>query len=104
MKVAYDDIGLGDNPREFINQQYLKPFCTKVFEVSQNGVLAIVERVNPITNREEFLSVAEDVFTLLTEYIIGEYVMDDIGTKYFMNYGLRKGFGPVLNLTIGTII
>lgn len=95
-KVAYDDIGLGDNPREFINQNYLKPFCAKTFEVSPNGVIAFAERLNPITNREEFISIAEDVFELISTFIIGEYVMDDIGTHYFMNYGMRKGFGPCL--------
>ncbi len=95
-KVAYDSVGLTDNPREFINQEYLKPFCAKTFEVTNNGVLAFSERLNPITNREEFLSVAESIFELITEFIIGEYVMDDIGTKYFMNYGMRKGFGPCI--------
>lgn len=95
-KVAYDAVAITDNPREFANQSYLKPFCAKTFEVTQNGVLAFAERVDPITCREEFLSVAESIFTLITEFIIGEYVMDDIGTKYFMNYGMRRGFGPVI--------
>ena len=93
-KIAYDDVGIKDNPREFINQEYLKPFCAKTFEVTPNGVLSFQERLNPITSREEFLSVAEDIFTLITEYIIGEYIMDDIGTRYFMNYGIRRGWGP----------
>lgn len=96
-KIAMDDVGLGDNPKEFINQQYLKPFCAKTFEVTPNGVLAFSERVNPITNREEFLSIAEDVFELLTEFIVGKYVVDDMGSHYFMNYGIRKGFGPVIH-------
>ena len=103
-KVSYDDIGLGDNPKEFINQQYLKPFCAKTFEVSRNGVLAFSERLNPITNREEFLSIAEDVFELLTEFIVGEYVIDDMGSKYFMNYGIRKGWGPALKLMVHFIV
>ena len=96
VKIAYDSVGMNDNPREFFNQQLLKPFCTRVFEVAGDGVIATVERVNPITSREEFISVAEDVFTLLNDYIIGEYIMEDIGTKYFMNFGIRRGFGIVL--------
>lgn len=95
-KIAYDSVGLTDNPREFMNQEYLKPFCAKTFEVAGDGVIAFSERLNPITNREEFLSVAESIYTLITEFIIGEYIMDDIGTKYFMNYGMRKGFGPCI--------
>lgn len=95
IKVAGDDVGRSDSPREFFNQQYLKPFVTKVFEVSPCGTVGLFERVNPITSREEYLSVASDVFVLLNEFIIGEYIMEDIGTKYFMNVGIRKGFGPV---------
>lgn len=96
-KVAADDVGITDNPREFMSQQYLKPFCAKMFEVSANGVLAFSERVNPITNREQFLSIAEDVFTLISDYILdGTVIMADIGTNYFMNYGLRVGWGPVI--------
>ena len=96
-KIAIDRIGMGDNPSEYRNQFILKPFVTKVFEVSPCGTIAFVERVEPITSRAEFLSVADDVFDLLNKQILGEYVLEDIGTKYFMNYGLRMGgFGPVL--------
>lgn len=96
VKVAIDDVGRSDNPREFKNQHALKPFVTKVFEVTPCGTLGVFERVVPITNRQEFMSVSEDVFTLINEWLIGEYVMDDIGSNYFMNYGIRKGFGVVL--------
>jgi|GEM_PF-1148112 len=95
-KVASDAVGISDNPAEFYNQHLLKPFVTKIFEVSPGGVVAITERVNPITSREEFLSVADDIFELITEWLIGEYVLADFGSKFFMNYGIRKGFGCVL--------
>jgi hypothetical protein len=95
-KVAYNNIGTQDAPREFQNQMVLKPFVPKVFEYTPDGVLSIQERVEPITNREEFMSVAEDVYTLITEFLLGEYVFDDIGSNYFMNYGIRKGFGVVI--------
>ena len=58
VKVAYDSVALQDSIREYKNQYLIKPFCTKVFEVSPNGVLGVFERVNPITSREEFLSPA----------------------------------------------
>jgi len=99
-KVAYSKQSCRDNLREFENQKFLKPFVTKVFEVVPSGVLGFFERVKPINSREEFISVADDIFTLITEFLVGEYVLDDIGTKYFMNYGIRtthsKGGGPVL--------
>lgn len=96
IKIAVDRIGLGDNPAEFKNQFLLKPFVTKVFEVSPCGTVALVERVDAIMSREEFMSVADDIFDLLTKVFVGKYVLSDVGTKYFMNWSVRKGFGPVL--------
>lgn len=96
VKVAYDAVGLGDNPREYKNQFIFKPFVTKVFEITPCGTLGVFERVIPITSREEFLSVANDIYSVINEWFIGEYVMEDIGSKFFMNWGIRKGFGPVL--------
>ena len=99
VKVAYDAVGIHDNPAEFKNQFLIKPFCCKCFEVSPDGVIGIFERVQPITNREEFISVADDIFTLIDEWLVnGEYVLADIGSKFFMNYGIRTSFpfGPVI--------
>lgn len=91
VKVAADAVGLGDNPREYQNQFIFKPFVTKVFEVTPCGTLGVFERVNPITSREEFLSVAEDIFAVINDWFIGEYVLEDIGTKFFMNWAVRAG-------------
>ena len=96
VKIAIDNIGIKDNPREYENQFYLKPYVTKVFEVSPCGTVGLFERCDQITSREEFQSVAAEVFDLLSNWIIGKYIMEDIGTKYFMNYCIRPGFGPVL--------
>ena len=105
VKVAADAVGIGDNPREFKNQFIFKPFVTKVFEVSPCGTVGVFERVNPITSREEFLSVADDIYDVINEWFIGKYIMADIGTKFFMNWGIRHynsfregsvAFGPVL--------
>ena len=96
IKVAVDKVGLGDNPAEFKNQFLLKPFVTKVFEVSPCGTVGLFERVDAIMSREEFLSVADDIFNLITKIFVGKYVLEDIGTHYFMNWGIRNGFGPVL--------
>ena len=95
-KIAYDDVGLGDNPAEFRNQMLLKPFVSKMFEVSKCGTVSVVERLVPIKSREEFLSIADDYFTLLTEFILGTYIMADIGSKFFMNTAIREAFGVCL--------
>lgn len=96
IKVAVDRVGLGDNPAEYKNQFLLKPFVTKVFEVSPCGTVGLFERVDPIMSREEFLSVADDIFNLITKFFVGKYVLEDFGSHYFMNWSLRKGYGPVL--------
>lgn len=89
IKVAADAVGIKDNPKEFINQHIFKPFVTKVFEVSPCGTVGLFERVNPITSREEFMSVADDIYDVINNWFIGEYVMADIGTKFFMNWAIR---------------
>ena len=101
VKVALDKVGMTDSPREFKNQAFFQPFCCKVFEVHPSGILATVERVNPISSLEEFMSVANDVFNLMVIKILGRYVVDDLGTKTFMNFGVRDDamgsvFGPVV--------
>lgn len=97
IKVAYDSVAIQDSPAEFSNQFILKPFCTKVFEVDPCGVVGSFERVDPITSREEFASVADDAFYLIDNWLLSNgHIMADVGTKYFMNYGLRRGFGLVV--------
>lgn len=96
-KIAIDKVGMRDTPAEYKNQKYFAPFCCKIFEVDPSGVVGFVERVNPITSLEEFLSVADDIYNMLITKIIGKYVVDDIGTTKYMNFGLRmNGFGPVI--------
>ena len=95
IKIAIDSVGLSDNGNEFRNQHLLKPFVTKCFEVSPCGTVGLFERVVPITSREEFVNISDDIFDLINN-LIGKYVLEDIGEKYYMNYGLREGFGPVL--------
>ena len=96
LKVALDRVGLKDNPAEFNNQFKLKPFVAKTFETTPCGTVALVERVKPITSKEEYRYIAGDIFDLLIEKIIGKYVVDDIGTNFFQNIGIRVGWGPVL--------
>ena len=95
VKVAAAKTAIMDSPREFVNQVLLKPFCTKVFEVSPDGVVGVFERVKGITSVEEYATVADQVFEML-DFITGKYILADIGTKYPFNVGIRDGFGTVL--------
>lgn len=102
-KISLNKTSLGDNLRELHNQQYLKPFCTKVFDVYPTGLIGLFERVEPFQSRDEFMSVAGDIFDFINTKIIGKYVVDDIGTASFMNYGIRK-VGPYSNISFGPVI
>lgn len=95
-KIAVDKVGMQDNPLEYHNQDLLKPFVTKMFQISPCGTVGFAERVLPIKRKEEFKEIASDVFDILVHKILGKYVVEDVGTKYFMNWGVRYGFGPVL--------
>ena len=94
-KVALDKVGLTENLGEFTAQEYLKPFCAKMFYCTPKGTIGFSEKVIPITNIEEFKAIAEDVVMILIT-ILSKYLIEDAGTKYFMNWGVRPGFGPVL--------
>ena len=97
MKIAVDHIGASDNPHEFINQEYLKPFVSKVFHVDPTGTVAVCERVHGIQTREEFSQYAPGIFDLIFKWFTGKYVVNDIGSKFFMNWGIRYSTGiPVL--------
>ena len=93
LKVSMNKSSLMDNIREYQNQLYLKPYVTKVFEVSPCGTVGLFERCDQIKSREEFASIATEVFDLLSNWIIGKYIMEDIGSTFFMNYCVREGFG-----------
>ena len=95
-KIAVDKVGMQDNPLEYQNQFLLQPFVTKMFYVSPCGTVGFSERVLPVKNKAEFREIASDVFDILVHKILGMYVVEDVGTKYFMNWGIRMGFGPVL--------
>ena len=96
VKIAVDRVGMQDNPMEYRNQFFLKPYVSKMFCISPCGTVGFAERVIPIKNIGEFKEIASDVFDILVTKFLGKYVVEDVGTKYFMNWGIRIGHGPVL--------
>ena len=97
VKVAIDNVGIHDNPAEYNNQFILKPYCTKCFEVSADGAVGVFEKVGRIRNSVEFYQMWDDIYSLC-EYFVTEkeLLLEDFGIKFFMNWGIRYGFGPVL--------
>lgn len=96
IKVAHCKVALTDNIREMSNQNVLAPFVSKCFEVSPCGTVGMFERVSPISNRQQFLSIASDIYDIIINHFLGRFVLDDFGSKYFMNWGVRRGAFPVL--------
>ncbi len=96
LKVAHCKVALTDNIREMSNQNILAPFVSKCFEVSPCGTVGMFERVSPISNRQQFLSIASDIYDIIINHFLGRFVLDDFGSKYFMNWGVRRGAFPVL--------
>ena len=95
LKVGIDRVGITDNPSEFYAQNMIKPFCDKIFDVTPCGTVALVERCDPIKNRQQFEEIADEVFFIIVTEFAG-LVLEDIGTNFFMNWAVRKNFGPVL--------
>lgn len=96
LKVALDEQGIQDNDDECRTQHILKPFVPKVFEITPCGTIQMVEKVQPIRNRKEFYDIGEEVYGILYSFSQMGLILEDIGTNFFMNWGVRRGFGPVL--------
>ena len=95
LKVPIDKVGMSDGFNEYQNQWLLQPFVAKTFEIHPSGI-SLHERVQPLTSHRELELLADEYFNLVTKVFIGKYVMEDIGEQYFMNWGVRPGFGLVL--------
>ena len=93
VKIGLDIAGRTNNPNEIVNQKYLKPFVCKCFDTTDDGVIGTFERVVPIENLYQLWSVREDIFDIMRAIT---KIIDDFGTEAFKNWGVRKGFGPVL--------
>lgn len=96
VKVAFDQVAISDNLAEMRNQEYLKPFCAKCFEVSPCGTVGMFERVVPVLNKDQFISIGERVFDIIVNCFIGKFIMADFGNRYYRNWGVRKGAHPVI--------
>ena len=97
IKVATDSGGFTSNLKEYVNQHIIKPFCTKIYEVTPCGELSLTERVIPLENEEDIVSYRNEIFDTIFFYIRNKNIaMDDIGLRSMRNWGYRRGFGPVL--------
>ena len=95
-KIASDAVGQKDNQSELFIQQMLRPFCPKVFNVDGDGVIALSERGEPMTEHDYKFVWAEEIFDLLFSLLARGYILEDVGSNFYKNFGIRLGFGPMI--------
>lgn len=96
LKIAIDTLARNNNLAEIVKQEWIKPFCTKMFDVTPCGTLGLMERGDPIINRIQRLNAADGIYRVMEICNEKGYVVGDGGADFFMNYVIRPGFGPVL--------
>lgn len=96
LKIAIDSLARNNNLAEIVKQEWIKPFCTKMYDVTPCGTLGLMERGDPIINRIQLANTADGIYRVMEYCNDKGYVVGDGGGEYFMNYVIRPGFGPVL--------
>ena len=96
IKLASDRVGRSDNISEFNLQGILKPSCPKTFDVTPDGLVALVERVEPMSESEYKDIYGGVIFDIIYSFLREGYIMEDVGGNFYKNWGIRYGFGPVL--------
>ena len=96
MKIAIDDQGMKDNLNEFSRQHLLFPFFARMFEVTNDGLASISERVETMTEKDFKTKYLDDVYSIIEMLYRRGLVMEDIGMNFFKNWGIRGKDEPVI--------
>lgn len=100
IKVATDTGGINANRREIRSQRLLKPFCTKIYEVSNDNTISLCELGNPFKKYKDFLEYDKDVSNILFFRIReNDIIAEDIGKKSWKNW--CTVYRPYVNELIG---
>ena len=96
-KVPIELDGFTSNVREYVRQPVIKPFCSKIFGVTQDGAMSMSEKLVPFKEMEEFVRYRYEIFDILYFWFRNHDIgMDDMGTRSFKQWGIRNGFGPAI--------
>lgn len=96
IKMAYNPGGKINGEAELFWQDKIAPYVTKTFEVSEDGLFSVHERIFPLEKREQLLEVSYQHLILLVSLFEKGYILGDVGTHTFRNLGIRPGFGLVI--------
>ena len=102
VKFALDSDGMIDNRREFKYTKKLQPYVIKVYECTQNGLIAVTEFVELFTI-DDFHMEKETLRKILQE-VSGSYLIGDVGinSKNYVNWG-RRNDGQIVMLDFAYI-
>lgn len=95
IKLAYNS-GRMNAENEMFVQDKLKPYVTKTFGATADGIFSLHERVKEIGSKEDLLPFADQHFMIMMDFYERGYMIEDVGTKTFRNLGIRPNFGLVL--------
>ena len=92
IKIGLDSQGRQDNIDEYYNSPVLFPVCTKVFGLSKDSIVEMVEKVIPILNKSEALDCLSGVIESCKIIEQHNLLLDDINyIRYYKNWGVRSG-------------
>lgn len=90
-KIALDDDGHIDNKREFKYTKDLQPYVIKVYECTEDGLIAVTEMVTCFDDYDYMLQKQDEIRKILRE-VGNEYFIGDVGIteKNAANWGTRS--------------
>ena len=88
VKLSINKSSINDNIAEFLNKSKISPFCTKVFETDNSGFIGLFERANCLSSKD-YKRASSDISCITRHLLRNGIIMDDIGSDYFMNWGMR---------------
>ena len=95
-KISTSLEGFKNNKDEFNVQHVLKPYCTKVYDVTQSGAIALDE-VGIRVDKDSIVDYGDQIFDILDiVFRRRKIAMTDVGIATPKQWVIRRNFGPIL--------
>lgn len=95
-KISTSLEGFKNNKDEYNVQHVLKPYCTKVYDVTQSGAIALDE-VSLRIDKDSIIDYGDQIFDILDiVFRRRKIAMTDVGIATPKQWVIRRNFGPIL--------
>lgn len=95
-KISTSLEGFKNNKDEYNVQHVLKPYCTKVYDVTQSGAIALDE-VGLRIDKDSIIDYGDQIFDILDiVFRRRKIAMTDVGIATPKQWVIRRNFGPIL--------